>query len=117
MVGEQGWNPRVIHHVGTDQEVSESQEFQLKVGKISHGERLEWFVPDERHAEMLVCEGVKRGRIWTARELLDVMALRDRTPELVKTLALAKIAFDGDIVEVSPQPSPGSGRSGRMDGP
>lgn len=59
-----------------------------------------WFVPDERHAEMLVCEGVKRGRIWTARELSDVMALRERTPEVVRALALAKIEFDGDIVEV-----------------
>jgi hypothetical protein len=76
-----------------------------------------WFVPDERHAEMLVCEGVKRGRIWTARELLDVMALSDLTPEVVKMLALAKIEFDGDIVEVSLQPSPGSGRSGRTDEP
>ncbi len=36
---------------------------------------------------------------------------------VVKMLALAKIGFDGDIVQVSLQPSPGSGRSGRMDGP
>jgi hypothetical protein len=26
-----------------------------------------WFVPEERDAEMLGREGVKRGRVWTAR--------------------------------------------------
>lgn len=60
-----------------------------------------WFVPDERHAEMLICEGVGRGRIWTAGELLDVMALDDRTLEVVRTLALTKVALDADLVEIN----------------
>ena len=41
-----------------------------------------------------------RGRVWTARELADLMALSDRTLTTVRTLALAKCAIDGDIVEV-----------------
>ncbi len=34
-----------------------------------------WFVPEERDAEALVRDGVSRGRIWTAKELI---ALNDR---------------------------------------
>lgn len=60
-----------------------------------------WFVPAERDAEALGREGgVSRGRIWTARELIALMALPDRTPEIVQSLALAKQAVDGDIVDV-----------------
>ena len=59
-----------------------------------------WFVPDERDAAALGRDGVGRGRVWTARELMDLMALSNRTPETVQTLALAKCALDGDIVEV-----------------
>lgn len=59
-----------------------------------------WFVADEQQAEALVRKSVSRGRVWTARELIALMALPDRTPELVQGLALAKRAVDGDIVEV-----------------
>jgi hypothetical protein len=59
-----------------------------------------WFVPDERDAVALGREGVGRGRVWTARELMDLMTLSDLTLETVRTLALAKCVIDGDIVEV-----------------
>ena len=59
-----------------------------------------WFVPDERDAAALACEGVGRGRVWTARELAELMALSGGTPKTVRTLALAKCVIDGDIVEV-----------------
>lgn len=59
-----------------------------------------WFVADDRQAEVLALEGVSRGRVWTARELIELMALPDRTREVVQGLALAKRAVDGDIVEV-----------------
>jgi hypothetical protein len=59
-----------------------------------------WFVPDERDAAALSREGVGRGRVWTARELMDLMTLSDLTLATVRTLALAKCAIDGDIVEV-----------------
>ena len=57
-------------------------------------------MPDDWQAEALAREGVSRGRIWTAGELSALMALSDRTPEIVQRLALAKRADDGDIVEV-----------------
>jgi len=63
-----------------------------------HAETL-WLVPAERDAEALGREGVSRGRVWTARELTTLMALPNRTPSVVQTLAHAKCAVDGDIVE------------------
>jgi len=71
-----------------------------------------WFVPDERDAEALGPEGVTRGRVWTARELIALMALPDRTPEIVQGVALAKRAIDGDIVDARPREP--SGRSGSL---
>ena len=58
-----------------------------------------WVVPDERDAGALGRESIGRGRVWTARELATLMALADRTPSVVQTLAFAKCAVDGDIVE------------------
>ena len=59
-----------------------------------------WFAPEERDAEALVRDGVSRGRVWTATELMDVMAISGRTQEALRTIALAKVTFDGDITEV-----------------
>jgi hypothetical protein len=60
-----------------------------------------WLVPTEREADALAREGIGRGRVWTARELIQLMMLRDRTPEVVRAIALAKIAFAGDITAVT----------------
>jgi hypothetical protein len=59
-----------------------------------------WFVPTERDAATLGREGIGRGRVWTARELMDLMAIPDRPQEVVEVIAAAKIAFDGDIHEI-----------------
>lgn len=59
-----------------------------------------WFVADDRQAKALAQEGLSRGRVWTARELSALMALPERTPDIVQSLALAKRAVDGDILEV-----------------
>jgi hypothetical protein len=59
-----------------------------------------WFVPAGADADRLGGEGVGRGRIWTAAELSQLMALSGLTPAVVETLARAKLAVDGDIVEV-----------------
>lgn len=59
-----------------------------------------WFVPDERDTEALDGEGVERGRVWTARELMEVMALPDLVSDTVRTIAIAKMTFEGDIVKV-----------------
>jgi hypothetical protein len=62
-----------------------------------------WFVPEERDAESLVRDGVSRGRMWTAAELMDVMTINERTSEELQAIALVKLAFDGDIAEVVQQ--------------
>ena len=51
-----------------------------------HDETL-WFVPEGRDTEALGREGMSPGRVWTARELSVLMALPDRTPEIVQSLA------------------------------
>ncbi len=62
-----------------------------------------WFVPDEGYAEALVRGGTSRGRIWTTRELSYLMTMPERAPRIVRTLALAKMTFEGDIREVKPR--------------
>ena len=68
-----------------------------------HSETL-WLVPDEHDAVVLGREGVSRRRVWTAEELIAVMALPDRSPAVVQTLALAKLAIDGDLIDVRRRP-------------
>jgi hypothetical protein len=57
-----------------------------------------WLVPAERDLGGLLCEGVGRGRIWTAAELSELLSLEARPA--VKALANAKLAMDGEIVAV-----------------
>jgi len=71
----------------------------LEIRVAWHTETL-WFVPGERDAAALQRDGVSRGRVWTARELAELLALSDQTLATVRTVALAKCAMDGDIVEV-----------------
>jgi hypothetical protein len=59
-----------------------------------------WLVPAERDVAVLLREGLSRGRIWTAAELMQLMALSDRRSDTVKTLALAKLTLDGTISDV-----------------
>lgn len=60
------------------------------------------FVPADADADRLGVEDVGRGRIWTAVELGLLMAVPGLTPAVVETLARAKLAVDGDIVETRP---------------
>jgi hypothetical protein len=80
-----------------DQFAREGQCLEIRVAW--HTETL-WFVPGERDAAALAREGVGRGRVWTAGELTALMVLSDRALATVCTVALAKCAIDGDIVEV-----------------
>ncbi len=68
-----------------------------------------WFVPSEADAEALVQEGVSRGHIWTARELMDLLAIPGLTAEPVQTVARAKIEFNGEVIEVRPRRYEGGG--------
>jgi hypothetical protein len=56
-----------------------------------------WFVSGQADAEALTKEGVHRGRIWTARELMDLLAIPSVTQEQVKKVATAKAIFEGSV--------------------
>lgn len=56
-----------------------------------------WFVPSAAEAEGLVKEGVSRGRVWTAQELLDLLAIPGVTKEQVRKIATAKAIFEGTV--------------------
>ena len=60
-----------------------------------------WFVPEERDAEALGREGVSRERVCTAGELIDHMAMPLRTQADIRTITLAKVLVDGEIVSGS----------------
>jgi hypothetical protein len=57
-------------------------------------------VPTEQDAEALVCEGVSRGRIWSAAELVNLMSVADGTPDVVRTIAHSKLAMEADVVAI-----------------
>ena len=56
-----------------------------------------WFVPSESHAEVLTLKGVHRGRIWTARELHDLLSIPGITKAGARTIAEAKREFGGAV--------------------
>jgi hypothetical protein len=56
------------------------------------------FVSGAREVDILRKEGIPRGEIWTARELLDLLgATRDKTS--IATLIAVKRTFDGTVGE------------------
>ena len=59
-----------------------------------------WFCPGEAEAEGLQTQGVNRGRIWTACELLDLLNIPGLSKAGVRRVAEAKVAMDGDVVAV-----------------
>jgi hypothetical protein len=65
-----------------------------------------WFVPEERDATAIARTGASRGRVWTASELARLMALPGRTPVIVEAIARAKLAVDGDVLEVRSAQAP-----------
>lgn len=71
-----------------------------------------WFARGDADVEVLVHEGVSRGRIWTAGELLDVLAIPTMTPTYMQTVAKAKLELGGEIVEIRPRAEPARRRDG-----
>lgn len=57
-----------------------------------------WFVPSAAEAEGLVKDGVSRGRVWTAQELRDLLAIPGVTREQVTKVATAKAIFQGELL-------------------
>jgi len=65
-----------------------------------------WLVPDAGAAQSLDAEGVSRGRIWTSAELEDLLSIPGLTRESTRTVALAKLEFDGEVTEIRPSSPP-----------
>jgi hypothetical protein len=65
-----------------------------------------WFAPTETDAEALSQEGISRGRIWTARELGDLLSIPTLTTEQAQTIAQAKVEFGGQVIKVRARREP-----------
>lgn len=72
----------------------EGQPLELKVPWLADNL---WFVPQEPDAEALTKAGVSRGRVWTVKELLDLLSIPGLTKEQVQKIATAKAIFEGTV--------------------
>ena len=63
-----------------------------------------WFVSDAEQVDRIVAREVRRGRIWTAEELRELMAAPGMTPEDAVAIVRAKMAFDATVTDVRPDP-------------
>lgn len=61
-------------------------------------DELLWFVPTQGEAVLLEREGIHRGRIWTAAELLGLLSVPGLTHEQIITVGRAKLEFTGEVV-------------------
>jgi hypothetical protein len=62
-----------------------------------------WFVPRGREVEMLARDGIARGRIWTAQELVDLLNIAGLTGAQLRTVAVTKLEFAGDLIGTRPR--------------
>lgn len=62
-----------------------------------------WFVPTVADVECLARQGVSRGRIWTAAELMDLMSIPKVTADQLKTIAAVKLEFGGQLIQARPR--------------
>ena len=59
-----------------------------------------FFVPEERAAQELYGKGIKRERIWTAGELLNLLGGPSWPPEALRVILVTRRAFEGEVVQV-----------------
>lgn len=59
-----------------------------------------WLVPTVAHVSILAEQGVSRGRIWTGRELADLLAIPCLPAEDLRGITRLKTAFGASIVAV-----------------
>ncbi len=52
----------------------------------------------------LATNGISRGRVWTAIELIDLLRIPGLTESQARTVALAKMIFDGHLLAIHPRP-------------
>jgi hypothetical protein len=72
-----------------------------------------WLVPSALVGNSLLREGVFAGRIWSVRELADLLAVPGRSSRDISSIAKLKLAFDAEIVSVvqDNKPEAPSGKS------
>lgn len=61
-----------------------------------------WFVPGLEQVDSLRAGGVRRGRIWTAAELRDLMAAPGMSHEDAVAIARAKLTYNATVTAGSP---------------
>jgi len=61
-----------------------------------------WFVSGPEQVEKLRLNGVHRGRIWTARELRDMLEAHGMTTQIAVTIARAKLNLSAKVVTCRP---------------
>lgn len=77
-----------------------------------------FFVPDVRHAEMLWLEGIAPERVWTAGELLALLAGAPWTAEALRVVMIARRELGGEVVAARRRDeNPSSGPDGRSPWP
>jgi hypothetical protein len=59
-----------------------------------------FFVSTDKEVKTLSREGISRGRIWTARELIDLLSIPMLTQDNLTTVAQTKVVFDADLAEI-----------------
>jgi hypothetical protein len=69
-----------------------------------------WLVPAKQAVEMLLGEGISRGRVWTARELADLLSIPGLTQAGAQTVGVAKVAIAGELADVRVASRPASQR-------
>ncbi|MCP3994731.1 MAG: hypothetical protein GY722_06670 [bacterium] len=60
-----------------------------------------WIVPTVSAARQLVRGGINRGRVWTAKELLDLLRIDDLQSTEARRIARLKATFGLEILSVS----------------
>jgi hypothetical protein len=61
-----------------------------------------WFVSNAADAETLAQEGVSRGYVWTALELMHVLGIPNLLAEEITTITTVKREFGGQVIKARP---------------
>ena len=87
------------HLLGMPLDVFESKSSILKI-RVPFLVVTLFFVSTSNEVKTLSKEGISRGRIWTARELIDLLSIPMLTQDNLTSVARAKVIFDGDLAEI-----------------
>ncbi len=60
-----------------------------------------WLVPNEAGAQQLINEGIERGYIWTAADLIDLYQLDALGPTDRRGLAILRAHFGIEVISIS----------------